>query len=211
MRREALAEYRLGVQRLEAGAYDQAAAAFLRAIIHNRNLPIAYYGLGQAYAARQRYDDAIVAYVYAIDSLSAANLYEEDRQPSLQQHRSDLTIREVRAAAAPLVAGTDPQSGIASAADRVTRAARLQGRSFEADIALALGNALFHAGRLSEAEGEWRRAVELRPDLGEAWNNLAALYLQTGFKAPAEEAVSAAERAGYRVSPELQEDILRMP
>jgi len=46
--------------------------------------------------------------------------------------------------------------------------------------------------------------------LGEAHNNLAVLYMQTGRKAEAEEAVKAAERARFRVHPQLKEDIRKM-
>jgi Flp pilus assembly protein TadD len=47
--------------------------------------------------------------------------------------------------------------------------------------------------------------------LGEAWNNLAVIYLQSGRKAMAEDAVTRAARAGFRVNPRLKDDIKRMP
>ena len=46
--------------------------------------------------------------------------------------------------------------------------------------------------------------------LGEAHNNLAVLYMQRGRKADAEAAVKAAERARFRVHPQLKEDIKNM-
>lgn len=216
-RRQALEEYRMGVERMDAGAYEQAAAAFLRSIKHDKNLPIAYYALGQAYMARQRYDDAVVAFVHAIDSLSAANLYEQDRQPDVTQTNTSDTQREMRESRNRTsgdggrdAGGTFRSGPVVSGADRIRNTARQDGRSFEAEICLALGSALFRSGKLPEAEGEWRRAVELRSDFGEVWNNLAALYAQTGFKKPAEESVEAAEKAGYKVAPELKKQISEM-
>jgi tetratricopeptide (TPR) repeat protein len=83
---------------MEAGAYEQAAAAFLRSISRDKNLPIAYYGLGQAYMARERYDDAVVAFVHAIDSLPPANLSLREHNPAVWQHTTSETQRERREA-----------------------------------------------------------------------------------------------------------------
>jgi len=47
-------------------------------------------------------------------------------------------------------------------------------------------------------------------DLGEAWNNLAAVYAATGRKPLAEEAISHAEHAGFRVNPRLKDEIKAM-
>ena len=45
--------------------------------------------------------------------------------------------------------------------------------------------------------------------MGEAWNNLAVVYLMTSRYVDAENAVKAAEKAGYSVSPNLKDDIKR--
>jgi Flp pilus assembly protein TadD len=63
---------------------------------------------------------------------------------------------------------------------------------------------------MTDAEREWKTAVEVNPRLGEAHNNLAALFAMTGRKKEAEDAVRAAERSGFRVHPQLKEDIRRM-
>jgi tetratricopeptide (TPR) repeat protein len=101
-------------------------------------------------------------------------------------------------------------ASIVSLSDRMRNTALQDGRSFEADFAQAIGTAFFRLGKLAEAESEWRYAVSLRPELGEAWNNLAALYAQTGHKAPALEAVRAAKKAGYAVDPGLEKSITAM-
>ena len=83
------------------------------------------------------------------------------------------------------------------------------GRPFEppAFVSLALGSAYFRNGQLEDAEREWKAAVAANGRFGEADNNLAALYAMTGRLEEAEAEVHAAERAGFRVNPQLKADI----
>jgi Flp pilus assembly protein TadD len=74
-------------------------------------------------------------------------------------------------------------------------------------VLLALGGAHYRNGDAPRAEYYWREAVRIDDSLGEAWNNLAAVYASTGRKDAAESAVVQAERAGYRVNPRLKEEI----
>jgi tetratricopeptide (TPR) repeat protein len=211
-RRLAVEQYHLGLDKMKAGAFDQAAAAFIRAIHHDKNQPLAYYALGQAYAARQRWDDAIQAYAAGISALRAAGRYAPEQFGNVD-NRTDVAFREARAAGNRSADPANMLGRSASAltlADRIRNTALQQGRSFEADFSLAAGTAFFHAGKLSEAENEWRYAVSLHPELGEAWNNLAALYAQTGHKAPALEALRAAQKAGHPVDPALVKSINEM-
>ena len=76
-----------------------------------------------------------------------------------------------------------------------------------AEALLSLGSAFFRNGDREQAEFEWKAAVEVNPKLGEAHNNLAVIYLQTGRFAEAEAAIKAAEKAGFRVNPQLKEDV----
>ena len=80
-----------------------------------------------------------------------------------------------------------------------------------AELSLALGSAYFRSGDLASAEREWKTAVAANSRLGEAHNNLAALYAMTGRKQQAEDAVKQAEKAGFRVNPRLKSDIQAMP
>ncbi|MFN2447783.1 MAG: hypothetical protein ABR606_19630 [Vicinamibacterales bacterium] len=52
--------------------------------------------------------------------------------------------------------------------------------------------------------------MKVNRGLGEAWNNLAVIYLGSGRKKAAEDAVRSAERAGFRVNPRLKDDIRAM-
>jgi len=80
-----------------------------------------------------------------------------------------------------------------------------------AELSLALGSAYFRSGDLIAAEREWKQALAVNGRLGEAHNNLAALYAMTGRKAEAQQSVKNAERAGFRVNPNLKTDIQRLP
>ena len=62
-------------------------------------------------------------------------------------------------------------------------------------------------GDLPSAEREWKAAIAVNSRLGEAHNNLAALYAMTGRKQQAQESVRQAERSGYQVNPRLKSDI----
>ena len=59
----------------------------------------------------------------------------------------------------------------------------------------------------ADAEREYKAAIAADPKSGEAFNNLAVVYLQTQRYKEAEDAVKAAEKAGYKVHPQLKEDI----
>jgi Flp pilus assembly protein TadD len=75
-------------------------------------------------------------------------------------------------------------------------------------VSLALGSAYFRAERFEDAEREYKATIAADSRAGEAHNNLAVVYLQTGRYDEAEKAVKAAEKAGFRVNPMLKEDIV---
>jgi tetratricopeptide (TPR) repeat protein len=74
-------------------------------------------------------------------------------------------------------------------------------------ISLALGSAYFRSDRMSDAEREYREALRAEPKLGEGHNNLAVVLMLTGRYEEADEEIKAAEKAGFRVNPQLKEDL----
>jgi len=64
------------------------------------------------------------------------------------------------------------------ALDAYTRAALDHGMS--ADVLTGVGTANLGLGRLGQAEGFLRRAVDAAPDWPEAWNNLGVLLMEKG-------------------------------
>jgi Tfp pilus assembly protein PilF len=74
-------------------------------------------------------------------------------------------------------------------------------------VPLALGAAYFRSGRFADAEREYHTALEANPASGETHNNLAVLYLFTNRPLDARAAVISAEKVGFKVNPNLKDDI----
>ena len=80
-----------------------------------------------------------------------------------------------------------------------------------AGVLLALGSKHFRKRRAGRGRGQLVGSGTRAPALGEGWNNLAVVYMQSGRKSLAQDAVKHAERAGFRVNPRLKDDIARLP
>ncbi len=74
-------------------------------------------------------------------------------------------------------------------------------------LLLALGSAYLRAEQFDAAERSYREAVQIDPRFGEAYNNLAALYLMVGRYDDAAAAVTSAERTGFHVNPQMKRQI----
>ena len=74
-------------------------------------------------------------------------------------------------------------------------------------LSLALGSAYFRTDALPDAEREYRAAIDVDPRLGEAHNNLAVVCMLSGRYAEADAEVKAAEKAGFKVNPQLKDDL----
>lgn len=217
-RREALTHYRAGQELLMAEQWEKAAREFQRAIDYDRLFTDAHYGLGQAYMGLERYASAILAFEGCIDA--ARSLYDlSHRNRVLTDRAIDDEIRELK----------DSVRRIASRQTRVAqpdlKQTQLQHRIAElersrsslgpvfvppATVLLSLGSAHFRNGDRDAAERFWYEAVTINRELGAAWNNLAVIYLGSGRKKEAEDAVRSAERAGFQVHPQLKADIRAM-
>ena len=69
---------------------------------------------------------------------------------------------------------------------------------------LALGSAHFRNGDRIRAEALLDRSRASQQQAGEAWNNLAVIYLSSGRRKEADDAVRNAERTGFHVNPQPQ-------
>jgi len=76
-----------------------------------------------------------------------------------------------------------------------------------AEFSLALGSAYLRKGSIVEAERAYREALKLRPKYGEAHNNLAVICIKRGDYEEAYTHVKAAQKAGFKVHPQLVKDI----
>ena len=91
------------------------------------------------------------------------------------------------------------------ALDAYTRAAAQQG--LNVDTLSALGSANLRLGRLGQAEGLLRRAVEVAPDFPPAWNNLGVLLMERGDVAEATEVFRRAYATDNGNSDEIRDNL----
>jgi Tfp pilus assembly protein PilF len=76
-----------------------------------------------------------------------------------------------------------------------------------AELLLALGSAYFRNGDTEGAEANWKAAVEVNQKYGEAHNNLAVIFMQTGRLTEAEQELKLAEKNGFNVNPQFKADL----
>jgi tetratricopeptide (TPR) repeat protein len=212
--------HRKGRELMRAERFEQAIEELRQAVRLDPELIEAHYDLGQAQMAIRDFPAAVNAYTACreawlefADALQKgdfeADAKREDRIRELRDRLRDLQ----RLPAAPGTSqGAQIQMEIARTENLIqtldiSRSRGPQRLELPAELSLALGSAYFRSGRLEDAEREYKAAVDVRPKLGQAHNNLAVVYVMTGRPAEAKEAVKLAEKAGFRVNPELKKDI----
>jgi tetratricopeptide (TPR) repeat protein len=216
-RERARPHYRTGWQYMRVEAWSEAAAAFQQAIGIDRKFEDAYYSLGRAYMNLKKYTEAIEAYTKARDLYAAMAGQQFANQQEAQRYRQD-RLMEIDDVMRQIQSG--PQTARTQERLRQVQEQRRQlqeyfrrgsglsiQQSVPAFVSLALGSAYFRAGKLEDAEREYKVAVATDPKTGEAHSNLAVVYLESGRYEEAERSVAAAEKAGYKVHPQLKEDI----
>lgn len=216
-RGRAMPLYKLGLEDLKAERWDKAAAEFRRAIDVDPTFDMAYYALGRSLMPQKKYADAVEALSKCRDLYREQAATQFSNQQEAQQYRRDRVI-EIDEVIRQYQQG--PQTGQTSETLRQLYERRRQiqeniqrGTNVSLDtsvpsyVSLALGSAFFRLGRLADAEREYKATVAADPKTGEAYSNLAVVYLQTGRFDEAEKAVKAAEKTGFKVNPMLKDDI----
>jgi tetratricopeptide (TPR) repeat protein len=89
-------------------------------------------------------------------------------------------------------------------AARTAYATALQRWPTEPILLLGAGNAAYAAHDLPGAAEAYRRAVTARPDLADAWNNLAQVLMESGGNGQQAEALHAAEQAVALGGPRIE-------
>lgn len=214
--REAYQQYQRGQEFLSAEQYDRAVDAFQSATKLDPNFTDAYYGLGKAYMGLQRFASAVQAYEACIDA--ARRIYSNrERDRAGTDHQITDQIRALRETIIAIrrqkTGNTEAQVMQVEARMReLERSKSSLSGPFEppAEVLLSLGSAHFRNGNAGNAQQRWEEAVKVNSKLGEAWNNLAVVYLRAGRKTDAEAAVKNAEKSGFRVNPRLKDDIRKM-
>jgi tetratricopeptide (TPR) repeat protein len=216
-REQARPHYKVGLENLRAEHWEEAAAAFQRAADIDSKWDMAYYGLGRALMPMKRFAEAAAAFLHCRDLYTAdsGKLFanKQDAQRWRKDRLMDISelIREWQ---------SGPQT--AQAQDRV-RQLNERKRQLEEDIqrgndlsmdasvpafvSISLGSAFFRLGRLEDAEREYKATIQADNKSGEAYSNLAVLYMETGRLDEADKMVHAAEKVGFNVHPQLKADI----
>ena len=198
-------------------AWPEAAKSFQQAIDIDERFEDAYYGLGQAKMRMKAHGEAIAAYVRCRDIYREYAGRQFTSQQDAQRHRHDRLleidelIRQFQTGPQTMTSQDrlrQLQEQRRQIQEYISRGANVTiENSVPAFVYLALGSAYFRTEQWADAEREFKAAIAVDPRLGAAFSNLAVLYLQTGRHKEADEAVKSAEKAGFKVHPQLKQDI----
>ena len=157
----------------------------------------------------KRFASAIMAYQGCIDSMESLHHLEQSNKFEVDKVRQE-TIRELRTE----LDSTSQKLDSLKRAVLEQRVKELEverdaggGRSVRPHSSCLRSAALISAMAIARARERRVAAVQSDPKLGEAHNNLAVYYMLSGGKVDAENAVKQAERAGFKVNPQLKADI----
>jgi tetratricopeptide (TPR) repeat protein len=216
-RDRAMPSYRLGMESMRAEAWAEAATHFQTAIEADPSFEMAYYMLGRASMPQRKFADAVAALSRARDLYTEAGSRQFSNAQEAQRYWRDqiIAIDEVlrQLQTGPQTMQVQDQIRQVNERKRQLQENIQRGSNMAVNIAvpafvsLSLGSAYFRLGNLAEAEKAYRAAVTADDKAGEAHNNLAVVYMETGRLDDAERAVKAAEKAGFKVHPQLKQDI----
>jgi len=214
-RKEALQHYRLGQDAMHNERFDIAEKEFEKSAALDPTLELAPYGLGQVYMATKRFRMGVVAFTRSREVFVANGVTNASDEVAHQRRLNDY-IRELEDQQAVYGrTATNPTTRLylqtLTAQIAAMKSAKMRTVSgpepVPAWLSLALGSAYFRSDAPADAEREYRAAIDVDPRLGEAHNNLAVVYLMTGRASLAESEITAAEKAGFKVNPQLKEDV----
>lgn len=214
---ESRLHYRLGWDNFKHEDWETALTEFRKSVEIDPAFALGYYGQGRALMGLKRYIEAIQAYTQCRDRYQAENGKLFSNQLDAQQLRKDSAdqIREeIRLyGSGPQTARTQEMVRQLENRLRIVEQNRDDGKSISLEVTvppfvyLALGSAYFRAEKLQDAEREYKKALDGKPDYGEAHNNLAVVYMYMNRPSEAQEHLRQAEKAGYRVHPDLKDAI----
>jgi Flp pilus assembly protein TadD len=214
--------YAQGWKAMRAEAWAEAVREFQSAIDSDPKFKLAYYALGRAQMASRNFPRAIDAYVTCKELYVTEAGQRFSNQLDARQRIEDrlFEYRGILRDMTPNPGSSSAQNQNASLYVRelqteISRLEQMRDRDVNVTVdatvpffvPMALGAAYFRSGRMPEAEREYKAALAANPSSGETHNNLAVLYLVTGRFDEAERSVAQAKKAGFRVNPQLEEDI----
>lgn len=209
---------RLGWENMRAEQWDKAVAAFQQAIEIDPEFEYGYYGLGRAHMALKQYASAVSALTRCRDmhQANAGRLYASTQDAQRARNDRVLVLDDLirQAQSGPQNAATQDlvrqlQNQRRESVENIQRGSNLTSiqATVPAYVSLSLGSAYFRAGRLADAEREYKATIAADAKSGEAHNNLAVVFLLTGRFADAERSIAAAKKTGFKVNPQLEDDV----
>jgi tetratricopeptide (TPR) repeat protein len=216
-RERAKLSYKAGYEQFRAERFAEAATFFQQAIDVDPEYDLAYYMLGRADMAQKKYTEAIGAFAKCRDIYRAQAGRQFSNAQEAQRYRRDRIteidemIRQV--SSGPQTAQAQDQLRQLQEQKRQIQDVISRGNNLTIDstvpawVSLSLGSAYFRAQKLPDAEREYKAALDVDPKAGEAHNNLAVVYLLTGRYDDAQKSITQAKKVGFRVNPQLEQDI----
>ncbi len=216
-RQRARTHNRAGWELMSAETWERAASAFEQAIAIDRTFEDAHYGLGRAQIALKRYVEAIETLKTCRQLYVAQAGRQFATQQDAQRNRQDrITEIDEQIRQVQTMPPSNQQQDLLRQLNNQRRDiqnAVTKGSSISIEatvppwVSLSLGSAYFRSGKLADAEREFKAAVAVDSRFGEALNNLAVVYLETGRIAEAEGTLKDARKAGFKVNPMLEQAI----
>ena len=190
--------YTRGMRAIRLGLYDEAISAFRQVLQLNPQNAEAYCELGAAYRLKEKTDDALEAYLYALElpappqthgvaHLCLARLYHSQGRftdaENHGQHATHLLPRN----AEPFfrLADTYVQRGKLALAERAYRQALVLDANL-APVYQGLGKIAFLQDRLEAAGQYYQKALTLAPYHAETHYNLGLIYRRFGQRSVGE-------------------------
>jgi tetratricopeptide (TPR) repeat protein len=216
-RQRARVQNNLGWEEMRSEAWEKAVRSFQSAIEIDASFEVPYYGLGRAFMSLKKFDYAIIAYEKCRELYRAQAGRQFTNAQEAQRYRQD-RITEIDDQLRQAQSGpTTParlemirqlQNVRRDIQENIQRGNNMTiESSVPAWVSLSLGSAYFRAGKLPDAEREYKAAINADRRSGEALNNLAVVYLETGRYDLAQSTLQAAKKTGFKVNPELEKTI----
>jgi tetratricopeptide (TPR) repeat protein len=216
-RQKARVANKAGWDYMKAESFEKAVKEFQQSIEFDPTFEMSFYGLGRAHLALKQFVSAISALSRCRDLYIAQVGRQFANQQEAQRYRQDRItelddmIRQLQSAP-PTLAIQDQlrqvQEHKRQLQEVITRGNNITITSeVPAWVSLSLGSAYFRAGKLADAETEYKAGISADSRSGEAHSNLAVVYLETERFADALNAINNAKKTGFKVNPELEKAI----
>ena len=219
-RERARPAYDAGLRHLQQEEFDAAVKSFQEAIELDGTFDMAYYMLGRTHMVTKRYAAAVIALERCRElhlAESSTQLLNKQEIQSIRRRRlNELSERETELQAAISAGGRRDIDRLRAELSMIQERKRqledadrqlTSEQAVPSYVSLALGSAYFRSGKLPEAEKAYAATVAADPKVGEAYSNLAVVYMETARYDDAERAIRDAEKTGFKVAPALKDEI----